>query len=82
MSIEFLYPLITEAIRRAETLEDLRAPGARSPTPEDTLALKKTFVLRADPDLARGERLHVGSGESQSRSPLHQDFLALLAELL
>lgn len=30
MSIELLYPLITEAIRRAETLEDLRAPGARS----------------------------------------------------
>lgn len=30
MSIEELYPLVTEAIRRAETLEDLRAPGARS----------------------------------------------------
>lgn len=30
MSIEALYPLITEAIRRAETLEDLHAPGARS----------------------------------------------------
>jgi hypothetical protein len=30
MSVEFLYPLITEAIRRAEVLDDLRAPGARS----------------------------------------------------
>lgn len=30
MSIEVLYPLITEAIRRAETLEDLHAPGAVS----------------------------------------------------
>jgi hypothetical protein len=28
-SIEELYPLVTEAIRRAEVLEDLRAPGAR-----------------------------------------------------
>jgi len=28
MSLEFLYPLITEAIRRAESLEDLGAPGA------------------------------------------------------
>jgi hypothetical protein len=30
MSIDVLYPLVTEAIRRAEVLEDLRAPGARS----------------------------------------------------
>ena len=30
MSIELLYPLVSEAIRRAETLEDLGAPGARS----------------------------------------------------
>lgn len=27
MSVEDLYPLVTEAIRRAETLEDLGAPG-------------------------------------------------------
>ena len=26
MSLEFLYPLVTEAIRRAESLEDLGAP--------------------------------------------------------
>ena len=30
MSIEILYPLITEAIQRAETLEDLGAPGAQA----------------------------------------------------
>ncbi len=30
MSIELLYPLLSEAIRRAETLEDLAAPGTRS----------------------------------------------------
>ena len=30
MSIELLYPLVTEAIRRAEVLEDLQAPGART----------------------------------------------------
>ena len=28
MDLETLYPLVTEAIRRAEVLEDLRAPGA------------------------------------------------------
>lgn len=27
MSVELFYPLVTEAIRRAETLEDLGAPG-------------------------------------------------------
>ncbi len=30
MSIELLYPLLSEAILRAETLEDLAAPGTRS----------------------------------------------------
>ena len=29
MDIEALYPLVTEAIRRAEALEDLGAPGTR-----------------------------------------------------
>jgi hypothetical protein len=28
MDLEILYPLLTEAIRRAETLDDLKAPGA------------------------------------------------------
>ena len=30
MSVELLYPLLTEAVRRTETLEDLGAPGTRS----------------------------------------------------
>jgi cellulose biosynthesis protein BcsQ len=62
-----------------ETLSFLNEPGSM---PEDTLALRKIFVLRADPELARGERLHVGSGEARSQSPLHQDYLDLLAELV
>ncbi len=51
-------------------------------TPDDTLALPKIFVLRTDPELGKGEKLHVGSGEAQNRSPLHQDYLALLAEMV
>ena len=62
-----------------ETLAFLNEIG---PTPEATLALKRVFVLRVDPDLARSERIHVDSGETQSRSPLLQDYLALLAELI
>jgi len=77
-------PVLSRVPERDETtvreaLSFLNEPG---PTSETTLAFKKVFVLRADPDLARGERLHVGSGESQSRSPLHQDYLSLLAELI
>ncbi len=30
MDLETLYPLVTEAIRRAEVLDELRAPGARN----------------------------------------------------
>jgi len=62
-----------------ETLSFLNESG---PTPEDTLALDKVYILRADPDLARSERVHVGSGEPQSRSQLHQDYLTLLADLV
>jgi hypothetical protein len=62
-----------------EALSFLNEP---SPTPEDTLTLEKIFVLRTDPELARGEKLHLGSGGSQTRSPLHQDYLALMAELV
>jgi len=57
----------------------LNEPG---PTPEETLALEKIFVLRTDPDLARGERLHIGSGATKSQSPLYQDYLTLLTELV
>jgi hypothetical protein len=60
------------------TRKGLNEPG---PTPDDTLDLEKIFVLRADPDLARRERLHAGSGDSRSQSLLDQDYSALLAEL-
>jgi cellulose biosynthesis protein BcsQ len=62
-----------------ETLSFLNAQG---PTPEDTLTLERVFVLRTDPELAWGEKLHLGNGESQVRSPLHQDYLALIPELV
>jgi hypothetical protein len=62
-----------------ETLAFLNEPG---PAPEDTLAFEKIFVLCTDPELARGEKLHLGSGESQAQSPLHQDYPALMAELV
>lgn len=57
----------------------LNEPG---PSAEATLELDRVFVLRTDPGLALGDRLHVGSGESPSQSPLHQDYLAFLAELV
>jgi hypothetical protein len=77
-------PVLSRVPERDESTarEALSFLNEAGPTPEDTLALDKVFVLRADPGLASGERLHVGSGESQSRSPLHQDYLALLAELI
>lgn len=62
-----------------ETLSFLNEPG---PTPEDTLTLRKVFVLRTDPELAWGEKLHLGGGESPVRSPLHQDYLVLIPELV
>lgn len=62
-----------------EALAFLNEPG---PTAEATLELKKIFVLRADPELARDERLHLGNGESQIRSSFHGDFLELMAELV
>jgi hypothetical protein len=63
VSIEILYPLITEAIRRAETLEDLRAPGARSAY-VDLLLLEEraAAVLPAsDPEGAVARRGSVGA---------------------
>lgn len=58
MSIEFLYPLVTEAIRRAETLEELRAPGARSAYLDVSLLEERvTEVLPAsDPEGAVARR--------------------------
>lgn len=66
----------------ATALEALSFLNAPSPTPEDTLTLQKVFVLRTDLELARGEKLHLGSRGSQASSPLYQDYLVLMAELV
>ena len=61
-----------------ETLSFLNAPG---PTSDDTLALEEIFVLRTDPGLGLGERLCLGNGELPARSPLGEDYRALIAKL-
>lgn len=71
-------PEVDESTVR-ETLAFLNEPG---PSAEATLVIERIYVLRSDAELGRAERLHVGSGESESRSPLHQDYLALLAKLV
>jgi len=45
MSLEFLYPLVTEAIRRAEFLEDLRAPGMHTAYSDVSLLEEKIAEL-------------------------------------
>jgi hypothetical protein len=62
-----------------EVLSFLNAPG---PTHEDTLTLEQVFVLRTDTELARGEKLYLDSGGSRARSPLHEDYLALMGKLV
>jgi cellulose biosynthesis protein BcsQ len=62
-----------------EVLSFLNEPGS---TPEDTLTLEHVFVLRTDAELARREKLYLDSGETQVRSPLHEDYLALMSELI
>jgi len=58
MSLEVLYPLVSEAIRRAETLDDLRAPGALSAYLDVSLLEEKVAeVLPAsDPEGALARR--------------------------
>lgn len=58
MSVEILYPLISEAIQRAETLEDLRAPGAHAAYLDVSLLEEKIAeVLPAsDPEGALARR--------------------------
>ena len=70
------------ALDEATAREMLSFSNAPGPTPEDTLTLEKIFVLRTDPELARGEMLHLGGRGSPARSPLHQDYLDLMAELV
>ena len=70
---------VRDEVTVQEVLSFLNAPG---PTPEDTLTLEQVFVLRTDTELARGEKLYLDSGESQARSPLHEDYLALMGRLV
>lgn len=45
MNLDFLYPLVTEAIRRAEILEDLHSPNARAAYAEVSLLEEKIAGL-------------------------------------
>lgn len=63
----------------SQILAFLNEPGT---TPETTLKLKQLFELRTDSELARTEKLHVGSGKPVRQSKLHQDYMALFAMLL
>jgi hypothetical protein len=58
MDIEHLYPLVTEAIRRAEALEDLGAPGARSAHLDVSLLEEKIAAVlpASDPEGALARR--------------------------
>ncbi|HEX3556635.1 MAG TPA: hypothetical protein VIA62_25720 [Thermoanaerobaculia bacterium] len=82
MSIESLYPLITEAIRRAETLEDLQAPGARSAYLTVSLLEERIaeFLPASDPEgaLARrgAVRAALTAGEINRAQKLAGRFLA------
>lgn len=58
MSLEILYPLVTEAIRRAEMLEDLRAPGVHTAYSDVSLLEEKVAELlpASDPEGALARR--------------------------
>lgn len=75
-------PVLSRVPKYDESLatQALSFLNENGPTPEDTLALEKVFMLRADPEIGIGERL-LGKVEEQSRSLLDQDFLALMTKL-
>lgn len=58
MTVEDLYPLVSEAILRAETLEDLQAPGARAAYQDVSLLEEKVAdaLPVADPEGALARR--------------------------
>jgi hypothetical protein len=58
MKIEELYPLVSEAIRRAETLEDLGAPGTCSAYQDVSLLEEKVAEIlpASDPEGALARR--------------------------
>jgi cellulose biosynthesis protein BcsQ len=76
-------PVLSRVPEGAESLAEqaLSFLNESGPTPEDTLALEKVFLLRADSELSFGERL-LGSRDPASSSILDQDFLALTTELV
>jgi hypothetical protein len=82
MSIENLYPLVSEAIQRAETLEDLGAPGARSAHLDVSLLEEKIAELlpASDPEGALARRGAVraafAAGELTRARKLAEEFLA------
>jgi hypothetical protein len=78
-----LFPVLSRVPREdddtlREVLSVLNEPG---PSADETLSLKRLYVLRADPDLATEEKLHVG-GASPNRSPLYRDYLALFETMV
>ena len=58
MDVESLYPLVTEAIRRAEVLADLNAPGVRSAHLDVSLLEERIagFLPASDPEGAIARR--------------------------
>jgi polyhydroxyalkanoate synthesis repressor PhaR len=82
MNVEFLYPLITEAIRRAETLDDLGAPGAYSAHLDVSLLEERVagILPASNPEgaLARrgAVRAALAAGEIARAQQLTERFLA------
>lgn len=82
MDLEFLYPLISETIRRAETLEDAGAPGAKSAYLDLSLLEERVAEVlpAADPEgaLARrgAVRAALAAGDLARARRLTERFLA------
>lgn len=82
MSADLYYPLVTEAIRRAETLEDLRAPGTSAAYLDVSLLEEKIAetLPASDPEGAvarRGAvRAAVSAGDLERVRTLTERFLA------
>ncbi len=86
MNIEQLYPLVSEAIQRAETLEDLGAPGTCAAYLDVSLLEEKVaeFLPASDPEgaLARrgAVRAALAARELTRAQQLAERFLAESAE--
>jgi hypothetical protein len=77
MSLDVLYLLVTEAILRAETLEDLRAPNAYKAYSDVSLLEEKVaeFLPASDPEGALARRGAVRAALA-AREPLRAQQLA------